>query len=107
MISFLTEVIGIRDDMFIGEGHEYMVEVSKAVEGGYEEGVLPQKPAILNLQCDRDHPTQSVADLMHLQKSFGSLEALRGKRIAMTWAYSERWPGSPMCGPTRSSLSEE
>ena len=98
MISFLTEVIGIRDDMFIGEGHEYMVEVSKAVEGGYEEGVLPQKPAILNLQCDRDHPTQSMADLMHLQKTFGSLEALRGKRIAMTWAYSPSY-GKPLSVP--------
>ena len=27
MISFLTEVIGIRDDMFLGEGHTYMKEV--------------------------------------------------------------------------------
>ena len=34
MISFLTEVIGIRDDMFIGEGHEYMVEVAEAVRAG-------------------------------------------------------------------------
>ena len=57
MISFLTEVIGIRDDMFIGEGHEYMVEVSESVQAGYDEGVLPQKPALVNLQCDRDHPT--------------------------------------------------
>jgi knotted carbamoyltransferase YgeW len=95
MISFLTEVIGIRDDMFIGEGHEYMVEVSEAVEQGYKEDVLPQKPAIINLQCDRDHPTQSMADLMHLQKTFGSLAALRGKKIAMTWAYSPSY-GKPL-----------
>jgi knotted carbamoyltransferase YgeW len=98
MISFLTEVIGIRDDMFIGEGHEYMVEVSEAVEQGYKEGVLPQKPAIVNLQCDRDHPTQSMADLMHLQKTFGSLAALRGKKIAMTWAYSPSY-GKPLSVP--------
>ncbi len=98
MISFLTEVIGIRDDMYIGEGHEYMVEVSQSVEEGFREGVLPQRPAVINLQCDRDHPTQSMADLMHLQKTFGSLAALRGKKIAMTWAYSPSY-GKPLSVP--------
>ncbi len=98
MISFLTEVIGIRDDMFIGEGHEYMAEVSRSVDEGYKEGVLPQRPAIINLQCDRDHPTQSMADLMHLIKTYGSLEALRGKKIAMTWAHSPSY-GKPLSVP--------
>jgi knotted carbamoyltransferase YgeW len=98
MISFLTEVIGIRDDMFIGEGHEYQAEVAESVDQGYKEGVLPQRPAVINLQCDRDHPTQSMADLLHLQKTFGSLEALRGKKIAMTWAYSPSY-GKPLSVP--------
>ncbi len=98
MISFLTEAIGIRDDMYIGEGHEYMEEVAQAVQGGFDEGVLPQRPAIINLQCDRDHPTQSMADLMHLQKTFGSLDALRGKKLAMTWAYSPSY-GKPLSVP--------
>ena len=98
MISFLTEVIGIRDDLFIGEGHEYMAEVSQALDQGYDDGILPQRPAVINLQCDRDHPTQSLADLMHLQKTYGSLEALRGKKIAMTWAYSPSY-GKPLSVP--------
>jgi knotted carbamoyltransferase YgeW len=98
MISFLAEVIGIRDDIFIGEGHEYMLEVSKSVEEGYRQGVLAQRPAVINLQCDRDHPTQSMADLLHLAKTFGGLDALRGKRIAMTWAYSPSY-GKPLSVP--------
>lgn len=98
MISFLTEAIGIRDDMFVGKGHEYMVEVARAVEEGHREGVLPQKPAIVNLQCDRDHPTQTLADLLHLKRTFGSLEALAGKKIAMTWAYSPSY-GKPLSVP--------
>ena len=98
MISFLTEAIGIRDDMFIGEGHEYMREVSDAVQRGYEEGVLPQRPVVINLQCDRDHPTQTLADLLHLQRTFGSLESLRGKKIAMSWAYSPSY-GKPLSVP--------
>jgi knotted carbamoyltransferase YgeW len=98
MISFVTEILGIRDDMFPGEGHEYMLETSRSVEQGYKDGVLPQRPAVINLQCDRDHPTQSMADLLHLQKTFGSLEALRGKKIAMTWAYSPAY-GKPLSVP--------
>lgn len=98
MLSFLTEVLGIRDDIFLGEGHKYMVEVSESVEEGYRDDILPQRPGVINLQCDLDHPTQSLADLLHLKKTFGSLEALRNKRIAMTWAYSPSY-GKPMSVP--------
>jgi len=98
MISFLTEVIGIRDDMYLGYGHSYMKEVSEAVREGHREGVLPQIPTLVNLQCDRDHPTQSLSDLLHLIRHFGSLEALRGKKIAMTWAYSPSY-GKPLSVP--------
>jgi len=98
MIGFLTEVIGIRDDMFLDEGHRYMAEVADALEQGHREGVLSQRPAVLNLQCDLDHPTQSLADLRHLVETFGSLEALRGKRLAMTWAHSPSY-GKPLSVP--------
>ena len=98
MISFLTQIIGIRDDMFLGAGHTYMQEVGNALDDGYAQGVLPQRPGIVNLQCDIDHPTQSMADLCWLKEHFGSLEALRGKKIAMTWAYSPSY-GKPLSVP--------
>ncbi|MEE9211765.1 MAG: knotted carbamoyltransferase YgeW [Phycisphaeraceae bacterium] len=98
MVSFLTEVIGIRDDLFLGQGHKYMQQVSDAVEQGYQEGVLTQRPAVINLQCDLDHPTQTLSDLLHLQKTFGSLEALRGRKVAMSWAYSPSY-GKPLSVP--------
>jgi knotted carbamoyltransferase YgeW len=98
MISFLTEVIGIRDDMFLGEGHKYMMQVTDALCESSQQGVLLQRPAVVNLQCDLDHPTQSMADLRHLVATFGSLEALKGKKIAMTWAYSPSY-GKPLSVP--------
>ncbi len=98
MISFLTEVIGIRDDIFLGEGHSYMESVSKAVREGYRDGVLPQIPVLVNLQSDIDHPTQSLADLAHLINYFGGIENLKGKKIAMTWAYSPSY-GKPLSVP--------
>jgi len=98
MISFLTDVIGIRDDMYLGAGNTYMREVAKALDEGFQEGVLPKRPGIVNLQCDIDHPTQSMADLLHLKSIFGSLENLKGKKIAMTWAYSPSY-GKPLSVP--------
>ncbi|MFI5335544.1 MAG: knotted carbamoyltransferase YgeW [Opitutales bacterium] len=98
MISFLAEVIGIRDDMFLGEGNTYMREVAAAVQEGFDNGVLHQRPTLVNLQCDIDHPTQSMADLVALKQHFGSLDALRGKKIAMSWAYSPSY-GKPLSVP--------
>jgi len=98
MISFMTRAIGIRDDMYLGEGHTYMKEVSEAVQTGFEEGVLHNRPGLINLQCDIDHPTQSMSDLAMLKNHFGSLEALKGKKIAMSWAYSPSY-GKPLSVP--------
>jgi knotted carbamoyltransferase YgeW len=98
MIAFMADVIGIRDDLYIGKGHAYMQAVADAIQQGYAEGVLEQRPAVINLQCDLDHPTQTMADLLHLVNRFGGIAELRGKKIAMTWAYSPSY-GKPLSVP--------
>lgn len=98
MISFMADVIGIRDDMYIGKGNAYMHQVSDAVKEGHEDGVLEQRPTLVNLQCDIDHPTQIMADTAHIIKEFGGVENLKGKKIAMTWAYSPSY-GKPLSVP--------
>lgn len=98
MISFMADVIGIRDDMYIGKGNAYMRKVSKAVKEGYEAGVLEQRPTLVNLQCDIDHPTQTMADMLSVIHHFGGVENLKGKKLAMTWAYSPSY-GKPLSVP--------
>lgn len=98
MISFMGDIIGIRDDMYIGKGNTYMREVAKAVQDGFDEGNLEQRPTLVNLQCDIDHPTQSMADMDHIIHEFGGVENLKGKKIAMTWAYSPSY-GKPLSVP--------
>jgi len=98
MISFMADVIGIRDDMYIGKGNAYMRDVSRYVKQGYEDGVLEQRPTLVNLQCDIDHPTQVMADMLHIIKEFGGVENLKGKKVAMTWAYSPSY-GKPLSVP--------
>ncbi|MGN0517111.1 MAG: knotted carbamoyltransferase YgeW [Acutalibacteraceae bacterium] len=98
MISFMADIIGIRDDMYIGKGNKYMHDVSDAVKQGYEAGILQQRPTLVNLQCDIDHPTQAMADMLHLINYYGGIENLKGKKIAMTWAYSPSY-GKPLSVP--------
>ncbi|MGE4454135.1 MAG: knotted carbamoyltransferase YgeW [Sphaerochaeta sp.] len=98
MVSFMADVIGIRDDMYIGKGHTYMKTVAEAVQEGYDDGVLEQRPTLVNLQCDIDHPTQSMADMLHVINHFGGVENLKGKKVAMTWAYSPSY-GKPLSVP--------
>ncbi len=98
MVGFLTEAIGIRDDMFLGEGHAFMTEVAESLEDSFKNGVLARRPGVVNLQSDLDHPTQSLADLRHLANVFGGLDALRGRKIAMSWAYSPSY-GKPLSVP--------
>ncbi len=98
MVSFMADVIGIRDDMFIGEGHKYQQTFMEAVREGHRDGILEQRPSLVNLQCDVDHPTQCMADLLHVIHHFGGAENLKGKKVAMTWAYSPSY-GKPLSVP--------
>ena len=98
MVSFMADVIGIRDDMYIGKGHTYQKEFMDAVTEGNQAGILEQKPTLVNLQCDIDHPTQAMADALHIIHEFGGIENLKGKKVAMTWAYSPSY-GKPLSVP--------
>ena len=98
MISFMADVIGIRDDMYIGKGDAYMAEVSESVQQAYNDGVLDHRPTLISLQSDSDHPTQSSADMLYLIEEFGGLENLKGKKVAVTWAYSPSY-GKPLSCP--------
>ena len=98
MISFMADVIGIRDDMYIGKGNAYMRDVARAVREGFTDGNLEQCPTLVNLQCDIDHPTQTMADMNHIIHYFGGIDKLKGKKVAMTWAYSPSY-GKPLSVP--------
>ena len=98
MISFMADVVGVRDDLHLGRGHHFMTQLAQHLAESHAEGVLEQRPSLVNLQSDLDHPTQAVADLLHLTHELGSPESLRGKKLAMTWAHSPSY-GKPLSVP--------
>ena len=75
ILSSYGHGIAIRHDLIPGEGNSYMREVAKWAS-------VP----VINMQCDVDHPCQTLADLMTIQELRG--RDLRGLKIAVTWAYA-------------------
>lgn len=100
MISFITEIFGIGDNLYPGIGRTSLTETAAALDEAFEKGILNRRPGIINLHSDIDVPPHTLADLLHIKKHFGSLENLRGKKMAVTWAYSPAPAKSPAvpCG---------
>jgi knotted carbamoyltransferase YgeW len=90
MTGFLTDVFGIGDDVFLGEGHLYMTEVAASLAEAHRAGALFGRPTVVNLASDIDQPAQSLADLRHLARVFGGLAGVRSRKIAVSWAYSPK-----------------
>ncbi|MDR7452840.1 MAG: ornithine carbamoyltransferase [Armatimonadota bacterium] len=86
ILSSYGHGIAIRHDKIPGQGNAYMREVAN-------HATVP----VINLQCDEDHPTQQLADLMTIEEVFGTRD-LSGMRICVSWAYSPSY-AKPMSVP--------
>lgn len=75
ILASMGHGICVRHDLILGAGNSYMREMADAAE-------VP----IINMQCDVDHPTQTLADLVTIQERFG--KDLSGLKIAVTWAFA-------------------
>ena len=85
ILSSYGHAIAIRHDLVPGEGNSYMREVA-------EHATVP----VFNMQCDIDHPFQTLADLMTIREEFG--RNLRGRKIVVSWAYAPSY-AKPMSVP--------
>jgi knotted carbamoyltransferase YgeW len=85
MLGMNAHALGIRHDLILGEGNRFMRDVKSGIDGYLAATGHQRVVPIVNLQCDVDHPTQTLADLLWLRERLGSLA---GKKIAVSWAYS-------------------
>jgi knotted carbamoyltransferase YgeW len=85
MLGMNAHALGVRHDLILGEGNRFMREVKKGIDDYLAATRDPRVVPIVNLQCDVDHPTQTLADLLWLRERLGELA---GKKIAVSWAYS-------------------
>ena len=85
ILSRYGHAIAIRHDLVPGEGNTYMREVAQHASA-----------PVINMQCDVDHPCQTLADLMTIRERFG--KDLHGRKIAVSWAYAPSY-AKPMSVP--------
>jgi knotted carbamoyltransferase YgeW len=86
MLGMNAHALGVRHDLIIGEGHTFMRDVRRGIDDYLSATSDPRSVPIVNLQCDVDHPTQTLADLLWLREHFHGDVA--GRRITVSWAYS-------------------
>ena len=86
MLGMNAHALGIRHDLILGEGNRFMRDAKQGIDDYLaatgDDRVVP----VVNLQCDVDHPTQALADLLWLRETFP--DGLAGRTITMSWAYS-------------------
>ena len=85
ILSSYGHGIAIRHDLLPGVGNAYLREVAEHAE-------VP----VINMQCDVDHPCQTIADLMTIRELFGN--DLKGRKIGVSWAYAPSY-AKPMSVP--------
>ncbi len=86
MLGMNVHALGVRHDLILGEGNAFMRDVQRGIDGYLAATDDSRVVPIVNLQCDVDHPTQSLADLLWLREHFGG--SVAGRRITVSWAYS-------------------
>jgi len=86
MLGMNAHALGVRHDLILGEGQPFLREAKAGIDGYLSELGDARQVPLVNLQCDDDHPTQALADLLWLWERFP--DGLAGRKIAVSWAYS-------------------
>jgi ornithine carbamoyltransferase len=76
ILSSMGHGIAIRHDLIPEVGNAFLRAVAEAAD-------VP----VINMQCDVDHPTQTLADLMTIREHFGKND-IKGRKIAVSWAFA-------------------
>jgi ornithine carbamoyltransferase len=85
MLGMNAHAMGIRHDLILGEGNTFIRDVKTGIDEYLTATGDTRQVPVVNLQCDVDHPTQTMADLLWLEDNFGDLSA---RNITVSWAYS-------------------
>ena len=86
MLGMNAHALGIRHDLILGEGNRFMRDAKRGIDEHLAATGDPRVVPVVNLQCDIDHPTQALADLLWLRERFP--DGLAGRTVTMSWAYS-------------------
>ena len=86
MLGMNAHALGVRHDLVLGAGNAFLRDIQRGIDGYLAATGDPRRVPVVNLQCDVDHPTQTLADLAWLEACFP--EGLEGRPITGRWANS-------------------
>ena len=89
MLGMNAHALGVRHDTMLGEGQRFMAEMKRGIDEYLLASGAGRSVPVVNLQCDVDHPTQTLADLLWLRERLGGTVA--GRHIAVTWAFTSTY----------------
>lgn len=85
MLGMNAHALGIRHDLILGEGNAFIRDLKRGIDDHLAATDDARRVPVVNLQCDVDHPTQTMADLLWIEDNLGDLA---GRNITVSWAYS-------------------
>ncbi len=85
MVGMNAHAIGVRHDLVLGAGNRFIADITAGIDGYLAATDQDRAVPVVNLQCDVDHPTQTLADHLWLEDNLGSIA---GRRITVSWASS-------------------
>jgi knotted carbamoyltransferase YgeW len=85
MLGMNAHAMGIRHDLILGEGNAFIRDMQTGIDEYLDATDDSRQVPVVNLQCDVDHPTQSMADLLWIEDNIGDLA---DRNITVSWAYS-------------------
>lgn len=85
MLGMNAHAMGIRHDLILGEGNAFIRDIKRGIDDYLAATADRRAVPVVNLQCDVDHPTQTLADLLWLEDNLGNVA---GRNITVSWAYS-------------------
>ena len=86
MLGMNSHAMGVRHDLILGEGQPFLREMKRGIDEYLAAQGDKRTVPVVNLQCDVDHPTQALADLLWAQEKHP--KGLAGCKVAVTWAHS-------------------
>ena len=86
MLGMNSHALGVRHDLILGAGNKFMRDMVVGLDSYQSQIGDARAVPLVNLQCDIDHPTQTLADLAWLNERFP--DGLQGRKVAVSWAYS-------------------
>lgn len=85
MLGMNAHAMGVRHDLILGAGQPFLRDIKRGIDDYLAHTHEARAVPVVNLQCDVDHPTQTLADALWVRERLGGLA---GRKVAVTWAYS-------------------